>query len=47
MSTFLAKSVCLDVCFVSSKDEGDLKPTAESLVEEQTRLERGNEWKPG
>lgn len=43
----LVKSLRLDVSFVSCKDERDLEPTAESLVEEQTRLERGNEWEPG
>lgn len=47
MSSSLVKSLCFDVGFVSSKDEGDLEPTAESLIEEQTRLERGNERKPG
>lgn len=47
MCSSLLKSVRLNVSFVSSKDERDLEPTAESLVEEQTRLERGNEWKPG
>lgn len=36
----------LDISLVPSQNEGDLKPSTESLVEKKTRLEGGDKWKP-
>jgi hypothetical protein len=40
------RELCLNVGFVSRKDERDFKTTAKGLIEEKARLESGNEWKP-
>jgi hypothetical protein len=38
--------LCLNVGFISRKDERDFKTTAKGLIKEKARLESGNEWKP-
>lgn len=40
------KELSLNICFISSKDEGDFKTTAEGLIKEKARLESGDERKP-
>jgi hypothetical protein len=46
ISNIQERELCLNVGFVSRKDERDFKTTAKGLIEEKARLESGNEWKP-
>jgi hypothetical protein len=46
ISNIQGGELCLNVSFVSRKDERDFKTTAKGLIKEKARLESGNEWKP-